>query len=243
MLALDLSGPGRLRLDTTVSQVSEPAPDNMVSVTADLTRVTSYESAAAASRFVSSRLSLSAAQYPAKQAGATWWVALTEEAQTPQARPFKGPAPRVAGQQALEAPAPPLDTGRPVTTVPLLREFFASIPQIAVYLNIPCAYTVAGAMYWGRALRLNDRFIQVNTAQVLPGLGVRLRCDLTVELDGHKRPVSLFGILSQKKDPPGGSTYKATLSVRIQRIDEGDSPGLLIEYLTRHQTDDEAEET
>ncbi len=121
--------------------------------------------------------------------------------------------------------------------MPALRAWFKEIARVAVYLNIPCAYTVAGAMYWGRALRLNDRFLQVNTAQVVPGLGVRIRCDLTIEIDELRRPVSLFGIMNQKKDPPGGSTYKAQLGVRFNKIDEGGSPGLLLEYLSRHQDD------
>lgn len=234
---LEWTGPGRLLIEARIERCTPIAPDGLRGLTLSMRRVTSRASEASARHFVQAQLGIADPTLTSGREGGTWWIALRPEAAPPlepAPRAFKGPPPRVAGQQATAALPPPLETGRPATTVAILRDYFQSGPhRVGMYLNVPCAYTVAGAQYWGRALRLNDRFVQINTATVVPGLGVRIRVDLTAEIDGVRRPASVFGIMSQKKDPPGGSTYKATLQVRVGDIDEGDSPGLLIALLER----------
>ena len=148
----------------------------------------------------------------------------------------------MVGQKSDDEPAPPLETNYPATTVPELADWFRKRDEsrMAAYLNVPCAYVVAGGRYWGRALRLNERWLNVNTSSVLPGFGVRLRCDLTLEIEGIKRPVSIFGTMGRKLDPPAGSTYTSAMAIRIRTIDEGNNPGLLIyylEYLEQHKSE------
>ena len=175
------------------------------------------------------------------QRGSTF-VALFGDAEPEPASPagdeapeFRGPPPKVAGQKADDAPAPALETGLPATTPESLAELLIETDnRIGAYLNVQCAYAVSGAQYWGRALKLNDRWLQVNTASVIPGMGVRTRVDLTLELDGVRRPVSLHGVISKKQMAPPGSSYKASLGIRYNSIDEGESPGLLAVWLRQH---------
>ncbi len=235
VLAANWGGAGRIQLEVVVERASEPGPDGRRNLVLGLRRAASHESAAALRRFIRVRLGGDPHAFAFQKRGEVWWVALRDDleaAPKPGGAPTEpvGPPARIAGTR--QEKAPPLETGRPATTVDGLRAYLQSVDcNVGVYVNVPCAYLVAGAPYWGRALRLNDRFLQVNTGNVVPGLGVRLRCDLTVELDGVKRGVSIFGIMTQRKDPPPGTMYKASLMVRLARIDEGDSPGLLIELL------------
>lgn len=239
-LEADWTGPGRFKLSFVVDHVTPPAPDGASLCRLTIRRLTSLDGEDHARAFLTSRLGVPATDFAITRTGQSWWAQLTDEPDAapeevaPTSPEFKGPPPRVSGQRATEEAPQGLDTGREATTVEGLQAFFVDSGQrVGTYLNVPCSYTVAGAQYWGRALRLNDRFVQVNTASVVPGLGVRMRCDLTLEVDSVRRPVSLYGILSQKKDPPSGAAYKASLLLRYNRIDEGDSPGLLIEFLAR----------
>lgn len=222
------SGTGRIQLELQAVSLSALGPDGQQSISLQIRRAGSFESAQGLRSFLASRLGIT--DQPIVLVGAVHWVhflaggnIVAEEV-------------RVSGS-ATEA-CEPLETGREPTTVDGLRDYLhASNASIGMVINVPCAYLVAGSPYWGRALRINDRFLQVNTSNVVPGLGVRLRCDLTVEIDDIKRPLSIFGSMTQKKDPPQGGLYKATLMIRLNRIDEGQSPGLLLELLERSRRD------
>lgn len=243
-------------MDAAVDNVSAVAPDGRCGIRLALRAACTTESADALRRFAVGWLGRAAPDVEAPSRG-FWWMPFTEDAEaprlpaqpqsartatpkkaapTPAATGSRGPPPRVAGQRVGQPAAEALATGLPPTTLERLRGYFASIgkARVGIYLNTPCAYNAAGAQYWGRALRLNDRWLQINTNSVLPGLSTRLRCDLTVELDGTRRPVSIHGIMARKLDPPPGSTWKGGLAVRIQSIDEGESPGLLIRFLEVH---------
>ncbi|MFT5432733.1 MAG: hypothetical protein ACI9OJ_003435 [Myxococcota bacterium] len=231
-LRCEWTGPGRIFLDATVEDQSDTGPDERRLVRLRIQRVTSAESTRALEHFM--RAYLRRTEWAdVSQAGATWSVTIgLSEGPVPQAE-FRGPAPRVAGIGATVEAPPPLDTGKPETTVARLRTYFdvSAESKVGMYLNIPTSYSVAGAQYWGRALRINDRWLQINTSSVLPGLGVRMRADLTTTVDGDRRPVSIFGVMSRRAEALLGGTFKATLSLRINRIDEGDSPGLLLHFL------------
>jgi hypothetical protein len=204
--------------------------------------IVSRESAGALKAFVQGALGL-AIEQPLENKGSLW--SLLFEAQSekenkgsftsllPPSEPSTGPPVAVVGTKRDEEAVPPLVTGYEPTTLTRLGEWFAgqSDSKVAAYLNVPCAYVVAGGRYWGRALRINERWLNVNTSTAVPGLGVRLRCDLSLELDGLKRAVSISGTVGRKLDPPAGSSYTGAMVVRIRIIDEGDSPGLLIYFL------------
>ena len=235
-LELRWPGAGRVRLQTRVRTVSLEGADGRYGIGLALLRVDSEEGQEAVTRFVRCQLGLELGRR--SRAVGRWWLALTEDAPLPVGAALSSSArPKVAGVRVSQEKSPPLDTGLPATTPDRLQEFFEKGPRsrVGVYLNVPCAYFVAGAQYWGRALRMNDRWLQVNTNSVVPGLGVRLRCDLTLEIDGVPRAVSVKGVNARKLDPPAGSTWKGTLGVRITDVDEGESPGLLLHYIQVHE--------
>lgn len=242
-LTLDWTGPGRIRLVAEVAAVSPEGADGSVGVRVVPILAASVESQAALEGFAQRWLRLEPTTVD--QRGSTW-TALFGDAEVDSVSPasgdptaeFRGPPPKVAGQKADDAPAPPLDTGLPATTPELLSQLLVDTKnRVGAYLNVQCAYAVSGAQYWGRALKLNDRWLQVNTASVVPGMGVRTRVDLTLELDGVRRAVSVYGVIAKKQMAPPGSSYKASLGVRYNRIDEGDSPGVLTVWLGRHLAD------
>ncbi len=248
LLSLDWTGPGQLQLETRVRRASPLAPDGRRGVLLDVRRVSSEEGAEVLNRFLRGWMGREAEAVLGGEEQ-IWWVGLVDDVAPPVRRPprpvpastpkptiatapapaRRGPPMKIAG---LNASGPPLDTGLPPTTLDSLRAYFESTDRgrIGVYLNIPCAYSMAGAQYWGRALRLNARWLQVNSNSVIPGLGTRIRCDLTLDLEGVRRAVSINGIMTRRLNPQGG-TYKGGLAVRIQGLDEGDSPGLLIRFL------------
>jgi hypothetical protein len=231
-LRCEWTGPGRIVLDVTLEDQSDTGPDKRRLVRLRIQRVTSAESALALEHFM--RAYLRRTEWPdISQTGATWSLSLSKNHGTAPQVEFRGPPPRVAGVGATVEAPPPLETGKPETTVARLRTYFENSAEskVGMYLNIPTSYSVAGAQYWGRALRVNERWLQINTSSVLPGLGVRMRADLTTTVNGDRRPVSIFGVMSRRAEAPPGGTFKATLSLRINRIDEGDSPGLLLYFL------------
>ena len=61
-----------------------------------------------------------------------------------------------------------------------------------------------------------------------------MRADVTLEIDGVKRAVSVHGVMSRKKELAPGGAYKATVALMIRDIDEGESPGLLRYWLEKH---------
>jgi len=219
----------------SVRAMHGPAPDGRYSVIFDLLRVTSADGRIEVREFVRHRLGYSSAP-TARNTGQQWWIALVPEGEPEAVGPPPervGPVAVAAGHRADDTPPPSLQTGYSATTVAALRQFFdeRAESKVGAYLNVPCAYIVAGTRYWGRALRFNDRWLNINTNSVVPGLGVRLRCDLTLEIDGIKRVCSIKGIMNRKLTPPAGSAYTGALGVRINDIDEGESPGLLLYFL------------
>ena len=165
----------------------------------------------------------------APKTGPTWWMT------------FVAPDPADLDSAGTDAATdalpdtPPLVTGLPATTPALLREWLQggeSRSAVGAYLNLRCAYFASGGRYWGRALKLNERLMLINTNAVVPGLGVRLKVEIMVELDDVTRVVTIGGIMSRRQDPPAGSAYSASMAIKVQSIDEGSSPGLLIHYLS-----------
>ena len=237
-LTLQWTGPGAFMLEAAVTDVAQPAPDGRAGVHLQVRRVTSRAGEAPLRRFAARWLAL-AEPLALHRTGAAWVLELEPGSDEPTdiAGPSRiGGALAVSGLSATAAPTPPLDTGRPPTTLAALEAFFQSgdpLLRAGVYLNIPAAYWIAGAKYWGRANRLSDRWLSINTSVVVPGLGVRIRCDLTVDVDEHRRALSVYGVMSRRQDAPQGSTYRTKMMVRVTAIDEGESPGLLAAYLEK----------
>lgn len=231
------SGPGGIRLEGLCQQLGVQAPDGSYTCQFRILSVASREGREALEWYLRTELDLAVTQAPVTR-GAFWEVTLapTERSEASHsAKSPRGPAVRIAGLRADSPVADPFDTGYGATTTDdIQRVLEANHSKVGVYLNVPCAYIVAGASYWGRALRINDRWLQINTNAVVPGLGVRMRADLTLELDGVKRAACIHGVMSRKKDLPSGGAYKATIALMIRKIDEGDSAGLLRYWLERH---------
>ncbi len=244
----DWSGAGRLSVAGRVETVADAAPDGRHGVLVRITDVTSQDGRDALSQFVRARLDVRGAPAPVA-AGAGYRIRF--EGDGPVAALPKGPAMRVAG--TTSTPAGPLVTGRPETTPEIIATTLEQLgTKIGMFLNVPCAYWVTGAQYWGRALRISERWLQVNTNAVVPGLGVKMRCDLTLVFPGEsenpsdaiRHAVAIYGVLGRKIDDPPGGTFKAQLWVTVQRIDEGESPGLLALWLEKafHHRRDRGEE-
>ena len=234
---LEWAGPGGIRLEGTCQQIGAQAPDGWFTCEIRLCRVAARESQHALQWFLQTELNFETSLRPESE-GAFWAIALdgVEDASKKQQAPVRtGPAVKIAGQSANTPHVPPLKTGYgPTSTDDILQLLEKYESKVGVYLNVPCAYIVAGASYWGRALRLNERWLQINTNAVVPGLGVRIRSDVTLEIDGVKRAVSVHGVMSRKKELPSGGAYKATVALMIRDIDEGDSPGLFRLWLEKH---------
>ncbi len=230
VVAFEWAGAGRTVLSGRVLSVGEAAPDGRHGVMIDVVEVSSQDGADALVAFVTQRLGVEPPEPPGA-AGAGYRVrfqTLPEEAPA-----YKQPALRVAGV-SVAAQAAPLVTGRPATTPESLQAALEAMGhKLGMYVSVPCAYWVGGAQYWGRAVRVSDRWVQVNTNVVVPGLGVRMRCDLTSEIDGVRRPVGIHGVLGKRQDLSSGGPYKAQLWVNVQSIDEAESPGLLLAWLER----------
>ncbi|MFT7621340.1 MAG: hypothetical protein ACI9WU_000501 [Myxococcota bacterium] len=253
------TGPGQILFQVEVKRCSL-GPDRGLLAQLKLHRIGSFEGAEALKTFLLNHLKLDQPPEPTQQ-GKAWWHTVAA-APSPLVKPLKaapstrvgappsGAEPTLAGatSQPLrvsghQPAAAALETGRPPTTVEGLREWLqASGDGIGRYINAPCCYLVGGSPYWGRATRINDRFLHFSTANVVPGLGVRIRCDLTLDIGGVKRPVAIHGIVTQKKDAQRAAMYKASLAVRINGIDEGISPGLLLEYLQLSSRSNEPDE-
>ena len=236
-IELEWMGPGGIRLEGACQSVSTKSPDGWCTCALRTTRVSARESQNALRWYLKTVHDLESSERP-ETMGAFWTVKLGDDATTTrvtQPTVRSGPAMKIAGLKANEAPATPLKTGYQATQASdILQLLETHDSKVGVYLNVPCAYIVAGAAYWGRALRLNDRWLQINTNAVIPGLGVRMRADVTLELAGVKRAVSVYGVMSRKKDLPPGGAYKATVALMIREIDEGDSPGLFRVWLEQH---------
>jgi hypothetical protein len=243
-VSLNWNVPGRIRADARLISHSAVAPDGTFRVSFELIRLVSSEGVDALKSFAKGPLGMS--ELPkAVRAGSLWsykFAAMPEvepalASEIESVEELRGAEALAAGPPSSDPDAPPLEIGREATTVAVLGQWFRAKEgtSLAVYLNLPCAYVVAGRQYWGRALRLNERWLNVNTSSTLPGLGVRLRCDLTLDLDGVERVVSIRGSMGRKLDPPAGSTYTGAMAIRISAIDEGSSPGLLIHFLERQE--------
>lgn len=244
----DWSGAGRLTVSGRVESVADAAPDGRHGVLVRLTDVASQDGRDAVTQFVRARLDVKGALAPSA-AGAGYRICF--EADEPKAPVSKGPAMRVAG--TTSTPAGPLVTGRPATTPEVVAATLEQLgTKIGMFLNVPCAYWVTGAQYWGRALRISERWLQVNTNAVVPGLGVKMRCDLTLVFPGEsenpsdavRHAIAVYGVLGRKVDDPPGGSFKAQLWITVQRIDEGESPGLLALWLEKafHHRRDRGEE-
>lgn len=231
-VAFEWGGAARTTLTGRVVSVAEAAPDGRHGLLVELSECSSLDGAEQLSDFVRRRLGLLNADTPTPS-GATYKVRLRADSGEAAAPAHKQPALRSAGVSVLEAPDP-LVTGRGPTTVDALQATLdAAGHKLGLYVNAPCAYWLSGAQYWGRAVRVSDRWVQVNTNAVVPGLGVRIRCDITTELDGARRPVGIYGVLGKRQELGTGGPYKAQLWVSVQSIDEAESPGLLAVWLER----------
>ena len=229
-VVFEWAGAARYALVGRVLSVAEAAPDGRYGIQLELTELTSQEGPEALVDLARRRLDLDPPS-PPRAAGAHWSLKLTIEADATPER--QAPAMRVAGG-ITSVPVAALETGRPPTTPELVADMLESLgTKIGMYLNVPCAYWVAGAQYWGRAIRISDRWLQLKTSTVVPGLGVRMRCDVTLDLDGIRRPIAVHGVLGRRQDGPAHGTYKAELWVSMQSIEEGNSPGLLAVWLER----------
>jgi hypothetical protein len=224
-ITLDWTGPGRIRLDGTVAQITGPAPDRLFAMTVTLNRVTSLESGAAAFHFVRQVLGLNADHKPTAS-GSTWWVPVGNGTATITSERSTG-----TGSNGLPSSQNNQQSG---TTLENLRAFFdpASGRQISgTTINAPCKYRVSGGEYVGRISQISDRWLNINTKSIVPGLGVHVTCNFELT---HRDKICVFevtGVMSRKKDAPGGGAYTTTLGLRISSIDEGDSPGLLLPAL------------
>jgi hypothetical protein len=245
------NGSGRITVKARLTQCQATAPDGLTRLAFQIQEVHSSESVHALNSFVRGFLGFEYEQ-AVETSGNRFTLCLEPTIDSAIENKLKTQNPnidfasklsvKIMNQKNDNETTPPLETDFPATTVPGLADWFSKRDEsrMAAYLNVPCAYVVAGGRYWGRALRLNERWLNVNTSSVLPGFGVRLRCDLTLELEGIKRPVSIFGTMGRKLDPPAGSTYTGAMAIRIRTIDEGNNPGLLIyylEYLEQNKTE------
>lgn len=230
-VVFEWAGAARHTLVATVRHVSEAAPDGRYGIALDLLEITSQEGAEAPAELARRRFGL-VDLAPVRSAGAVW--SLRVAGGPVAAAPVRAaPAMRLAGG-ATAAIAPPLITGLAATTPERVGTLLESLgAKIGLYINAQCAYWVAGAQYWGKATRVSDRWLQVTTNNVVPGLGVKIRCDLTIDLDGEKRPVAVHGIVGRKQDGPTNGPYKALLWVAMHSLDEGASPGLFAVWLER----------
>ncbi|NUN15844.1 MAG: hypothetical protein HUU55_19640 [Myxococcales bacterium] len=105
---------------------------------------------------------------------------------------------------------------------------------ISVYLKTTVTYLTNSVPFHGRAVRINEVELIVNTNLALPGLGQQTMVQIPVTVDGIRSYVVVRGSVQRRSDQREDAVWKGRFDLRIFDVEEIEFPGIFFKFLEQN---------